>query len=316
MKEILITGAAGFIGTNLIIELLSKSPLSIIGIDNFHGFYSRNRKIQNTNKWKLNKRAKFYEIDILSKSELVKIFEENDIEAIIHLAAYPGVRNSVYHPAEVNRINYSGTKIIFEIAKEFSVNKFVFASSSSVYGNTVETPWNEDTSITTFLNPYAKSKFYSELFLKKESELSKISIICLRLFSVYGPFLRPDLALNIFSDKLIKNEPISIIGSLSNSRDFTYIKDICDAFHKSLSINNTGYSIYNIGSGKPITLKMLIETLETKLNKKANLIFEERNKAESYLTFANNLKATLELGWVPKTPFDEGIDEFLAWKSY
>ena len=268
---ILITGAAGFIGSFLARKL---GTTKCIGIDNFDPFYSASIKEKNLDKIKKeNPSFKFYRGDLLNRDFLEKVFRENDITLVVHLAAKAGVRPSLANPDEYIKINVEATTVLAETMKKFEVFRMAFGSSSSVYGEKTPTPFVETASLDSMISPYAVSKRSAEQVLKIYSQLYGFNIHCLRLFTVYGPSQRPDLAINKFLRAHLQGEKITLFGDGRMSRDYTYVGDIANGIIASTeNLLNSGkeviYEIYNLGNSTPIDLNQLIAAIRKVTGKK------------------------------------------------
>ena len=250
MKTILITGGAGFIGSTLATKLLEKNN-KVVVIDNFNDYYDPKIKYKNISKIKDNENFKIYSIDIRDRENIKKVFNENHIDIIVHLAAMAGVRPSIENPILYQEVNGLGTQIILEEAKLHDIRNLVLASSSSVYGNCKETPFREDMIVDFAISPYAATKKANEVMAHVYHKLYDMNIIMLRFFTVYGPKQRPDLAINKFTRLILNDEPIPMYGDGTTSRDYTYIDDIVDGIIKSCSYcmnNKKVYEILNIGN--------------------------------------------------------------------
>ena len=311
-ERILLTGGAGFIGSSLADKLLEKN-CKIVVIDNFDDFYppeiKRNNIAHNLN----NPDYKLYEGDICCKNLLDRIFEENNIETVIHLAAKAGVRPSLLQPAEYVRTNIEGTVNILETMKKYSVNKMIFASSSSVYGNSAAEKFREDAEVNKQISPYAASKKACEEFCYTYSKLYNIRVIVLRFFTVYGPRQRPDLAIRKFIELINKNEPVPVYGDGSALRDYTFIDDILTGIINAMHYDKTQYEIINLGGGTPVTLNEMISSIEKILGKNAKINRLPMQDGDVYRTAGDIHKARLLLGYNPQTTFEQGLKKFTDW---
>lgn len=314
MKKILVTGGAGFIGSSLINKLLDLG-FFVINIDNFDPFYSKEIKEANLQEFKNNKNYRFSEINIENFDELKEVFEENKFDQIIHLAAKAGVRPSIEKPLEYVKTNILGTTNILELAKEYEIPKMIFASSSSVYGNCDAEKFSEDLKVSNPISPYAATKLAGEQLCYTYSKLHNLQILCLRFFTVYGPKQRPDLAIHKFINLIENNEKIPFFGDGETLRDYTYIDDILDGIISAMKYENTQYEIINLGSANPIPLKTMVSTIETVLDKKAQLERLPDQQGDVKKTFADITKAKTLLNFEPKVNFKNGIENFLAWKN-
>ncbi len=309
--NILITGVAGFIGSHTAEKFLADGH-SVVGIDNFDPFYPRHFKLHNMEAFKENKSFIFFEGDILNKNLLNKLFEENKIEAVIHLAAKAGVRPSIDHIEDYYQTNVTGTLNLLECMRVKGITKMLFASSSSIYGNNTKTPFSEDDRVDNPISPYASTKKSGELLCYVYSHLYGFDISCLRFFTVFGPRQRPDLAIHKFTRLIGEGKPIPIFGDGSTGRDYTYVSDITEgiicAFQKL-----RGYNIFNLGESRVILLKDLIRVIEERLQKKAVLEFNSKQPGDVEITFADIEKAKTEIGYNPQFDLKTGIDIFVSW---
>ena len=309
--NILVTGAAGFIGSNAC-EYFIKLGHNIIGIDNFDNFYPAEFKKLNLAQLDQDKRFKFYEADIRDNKALNEIFSSKQVDVVIHLAAKAGVRPSIESTAEYYDVNVNGTVSLLESMRNHNVRKMIFASSSSIYGNNPKVPFSEVDAVDNPISPYASTKKSGELLCHVYCHLYNFSITCLRFFTVYGPRQRPDLAIHKFTRLILEGRSIPFFGDGSTSRDYTYIDDIVAGIACSLD-QIGGYKIYNLGESKVITLKDLIEVLEETLKVKAVLNKLPLQKGDVTRTYADISKARAELGYDPKFTFQTGIKKFVEW---
>ena len=311
--KILITGAAGFIGSHLCEALIKEHE--VIGIDNFCDFYDI--KIKRNNIKGLAKFDNFQIIkaDIRSKSEMEDVFSYHKFDLIIHLAAMAGVRPSIIDPVLYTEVNINGTVNLLEQCKKHNIKKFIFASSSSVYGNNKKVPFAESDPVDLPISPYAATKKSGELICHTYHHLEKISMAVLRFFTVYGPRQRPDLAIHKFARKIIAGESIPVFGDGSTQRDYTYIDDIIDGILKSVDFVDNGchYEIFNLGESQTISLSKMISTIENSLGKKAVKEILPLQPGDVDQTYADISKAKKLLGYCPKTKFKDGVDKFIDW---
>jgi UDP-glucuronate 4-epimerase len=241
-----------------------------------------------------------------------RVFAQFQPEAVVHLAARAGVRPSVADPLLYESVNVGGTVTLLEACRQFGVRKFVFASSSSVYGATDRLPFREDDGSNLPVSPYAATKIAGEKFCYTYSHLYDIRTVCLRFFTVYGPRQRPDLAIRKFVEMIDLGRPVPMFGDGSSGRDYTYIDDIVAGIRAALLLD-CPYDIFNLGNSNPVDLLTLIRTLEDALQKKAILQRLELQPGDVPFTYADIGKARRQLGFEPATPFAEGIRRFVAW---
>lgn len=312
--NILITGGAGFIGSTLADKLLNDGN-KIIVIDNFSDYYDIKLKENNIYQNLSNKNYKIYREDICNKNEVDKIFKENIINCVIHIAASAGVRASISNPELFVQSNIAGTINILEAMRKNNVNKIVFASSSSVYGNCKAEKFSEDLKVTEPISPYAATKSACEQFLYTYSKLYNIQAICLRFFTVYGPRQRPDLAIRKFIELIEQNQPIPVYGDGSTMRDYTYIDDIVSGIISAIKYDKTQYEIINLGGGSPVTLNEMIKTIEKILGKEAKINRLPMQPGDVDRTISDITKAKELLKYEPLTTFEEGIKKFIEWRN-
>ena len=307
MKTYFITGGAGFIGSTLS-ERLLKEGNKVITIDNFCDFYNPSIKEENIKKLMLEENFKIYRADIRDREVLKKIFSENDIDVVMHLAAMAGVRPSIENPVLYQEVNCTGTQNILEEMKMHNVKYGVFASSSSVYGNCKEVPFSEDMIVDFAISPYAATKKSNEVMAHVYHKLYNMNIIMLRFFTVYGPKQRPDLAINKFTRLMLNNEEIPMFGDGTTSRDYTYIDDIVDGICKACNYamnNKNVYEIINLGNSTPISLKEMIKEIAKVVGITPKIKELPMQPGDVERTYANIDKAKKLLGYEPKTSFDE-----------
>lgn len=312
--KVLITGVAGFIGSHLADRLLAEGH-SVVGIDNFDPFYPRSAKEENLRGAQEHERFSFFEADIRSKEDLEQLAAELDgIDAIAHLAAKAGVRPSVADPAGYHEVNVVGTANVLELARGLGVRQFVFASSSSVYGVNPNVPWKETDKVLLPISPYASTKVCCELMGHVYSHLYGMRFIALRLFTVYGPRQRPDLAIRKFSQRITNGDPIEVFGDGSTRRDYTYVDDIVSGFVSALSYRGSDYEIINLGNDHTIPLKDLLDVLENSLGQKAMRQYRPEQPGDVPQTWADIAKARELLAYTPAVSIDRGIPCFLKWE--
>ena len=310
---IVITGVAGFIGSNLA-EHFIKNGIPVLGIDNFDSFYSREIKVNNLSNLVNSPLFTFLEGDITNVQFLNSIRIKPSI--VIHLAAKAGVQPSLLNPQEYLSVNVQGTINMLEWMKRVECKKFIFASSSSVYGNNNSIPFSElDTSINP-VSPYAFTKRSCELLNYTYHHLYQFDIINLRFFTVYGPRQRPDLAIHKFVASIHEGKSIKQFGEGDTQRDYTYIDDIVHGIQNAvdyISTNKNIYEIFNLGNNSPISLLGLIEIIEKTIRKKAIKEYLPEQPGDMRITFANIEKAKDLLNYHPIIGLEEGIERFYKW---
>lgn len=310
--KILLTGAAGFIGSHLSERLLSLGH-EVIGIDNFDPFYDRSIKEENLSISREHKSFEFYEIDFASQPNELNTLPDFDV--LIHLAAKAGVRPSIENPKAYIEANYTGTLNLLEFLKERGVKKMVFASSSSVYGNCPNIPFTETEPLDKPISPYAFTKRGCEMMNYTYHHLENIDMVNLRFFTVYGPRQRPDLAIHKFIKKILNNEPIQMFGDGSTARDYTFVDDIVTGILSSMDyvLNNSCFEIINLGNNQPVKLHELIANIEEAVGKKAVIEQLPMQPGDVDITFANIEKAQRLLGYQPTTNIKTGLAKFVEW---
>ncbi len=315
MKTYFITGGAGFIGSSLAEQLL-KNGNKVVTIDNFCDFYNPKIKENNVKELMNNVNFKLYKEDIRNRQAIKQIFDENKIDVVMHLAAMAGVRPSIENPILYQEVNCMGTQNILEEMRHHNILNLVMASSSSVYGNCKEVPFNEDMVVDFAISPYAATKKSNEVMTHVYHKLYNMNVVMLRFFTVYGPKQRPDLAINKFTRLMLNNEEIPMFGDGFTSRDYTYIDDIVDGIIKTCeyTLNNKDvYEILNIGNSEPVTLKEMIQVIGDVLNIKPKIKQLPMQPGDVNRTYADITKAKKMLGYEPKTTFREGIKNFINW---
>mgnify|MGYP004457765149 CR=1 FL=1 len=311
----LVTGGAGFIGSSLADDLLKKNN-KVVVIDNFCDFYNPQIKENNIKNALENENFKLYRGDIRDKELLNKIFNENNIDVVVHLAAMAGVRPSIENPVLYQEVNCLGTQNILEFMKEKRIMNLVMASSSSVYGNSKTVPFKETDIVDFAISPYAATKKANEVMTHVYHKLYNINVIMLRFFTVYGPRQRPDLAINKFTRLMLEGKKIPMFGDGSTSRDYTYIGDIVDGIERSVNycLNNSNvYEILNLGNSSPVSLKEMINIIGKCLNVVPDIEELPMQPGDVDRTYACIDKAKNMIGYNPQTPFEEGIKKFVKW---
>jgi len=311
MRSALVTGGAGFIGSHLVHRLLTEG-WRVTVVDNFDPFYDPGIKRTNVAPHLEYVNYSLIEADVRDVHSLrERLSGEHDV--IVHLAAKAGVRPSIRDPIGYQEVNVRGTQSLLELARESGVRHFVFASSSSVYGTNPNAPWQEDASVLVPISPYAASKVAAELLGHVYSHLYGIRFISLRLFTVYGPRQRPDLAIHKFARLMLKGKPVPIYGDGSSSRDYTYIDDIVQGVRAAMDYSSSDYEIINLGSNKTVSLLEMVRAVEEALGMKARLEFLPPEPGDVPQTWADVEKARRLLGFRPNTPLVEGLRRFARW---
>ena len=308
--NILVTGGAGFIGSHVCRRLLSDGH-AVTLIDDFNDYYDP--AIKRANVAAMGGAAKVVEGDIRDRGEIQQLFAEGKFETVIHIAARAGVRPSVNDPQLYIDTNITGTHHLLEASRQNAVKRFVFASSSSVYGLSKTVPFSEDLALPQTLSPYAATKLAGEHLCGNYSYLFGLRAVCLRFFTVYGPGQRPDLAIHKFTDAIHKGLAIPQYGDGTTRRDYTYIDDIVQGVMGALKYEGPLFDIFNLGENQTITLAELIREIEKGLGKKAVIERLPEQQGDMPLTSADITKARALLGYNPQTKIAEGIPKFIAW---
>lgn len=309
--NILVTGGAGFIGSHLAEKLLTNKH-QVVVIDNFDPFYDRAIKEKNLEQARGYNTFKLHTADIRDHEALEQIFKETPFELIIHIAAKAGVRPSIADPVGYYQTNVKGTVNLLEQCKKHDIKKFIFASTSSIYGNNKKVPFSENDPVDFPISPYAATKKAAELIFHTYHHLYEMDIFCLRFFTVYGPRQRPDLAIHKFFKLISQDKPIPLFGDGSTSRDYTYIEDILDGILKSIE-RLSGYDIINLGESQTISLLSLVELIEQIIGKKAKKEFLPMQPGDVNQTYADISKAKKLLDYNPKTNIEQGLVQFYDW---
>lgn len=315
MKQILITGGAGFIGSSLINKLIEEPDVSITCIDNFDPFYSPKVKRENIKPFLKKSNFNFIKLDIRNSKKLKSKLTKN-FDTIIHLAAKVGIKPSLVDPVTYTEVNISGTQNLLELAKKLKCKQFIFASSSSVYGINSSVPWGENEHVLMPISPYASTKLSGELLGHVYSHLYDIRFIGLRFFSVYGPKQRPDLVIHKFTKLISEGKPITLYGDGKTKRDYTFIDDIISGIISAIHYSNSQYEIINLGNNRPVELLRLIKALEKVIGKKAIINKLPERPGDAPVTFANIAKAQKMLNYEPKTSLSKGIQKFVDWFNH
>jgi len=309
--RILVTGGAGFIGSHLC-ERLVRMGHQVAILDDLNDFYSPELKRANLAAVQAAGRVEIHIGDIRDTAAVEQVFSGFRPETVCHLAARAGVRPSLEQPLLYEETNVRGTLVLLEAARKHGLGKFVFASSSSIYGAANRTPFREDDNTNWPVSPYAATKIAGEKLCYTYSHLYGIPVICLRFFTVYGPRQRPDLAIHKFTRLMAAGRPIPFFGDGSTGRDYTYIDDILAGLLAALDYD-CRYEIFNLGNSHPVTLTEMVAELEQALGRKAILDRQPEQPGDVPITFADISKAERLLGYRPQTPFREGIQRFIAW---
>ena len=309
--DLLVTGGAGFIGSHLCESLLEKGH-SVICIDNFNDYYDPKIKEKNIENCLKNKNFILFRKDITNIDEIKKIFENHKIEQVLHLAARVGVRESIHKPILFEEVNIKGTLNLLNLCKEFNIKKFIFISSSSIYGENKKIPYSESDPTNNIISPYAATKRSAEILCETYNRLYGMNITCLRLFTVYGPRGRPEMAPYKFTKLIDEEKELPMFGDGSSKRDYTYVRDIVDGIVSAVN-KNLKFEIINLGNSKPVELKKFISIREKTVGKKAKIKKLPCQKGDVSITFADISKAKELLNYSPKVNLEQGIRNFFEW---
>ena len=305
--KVLVTGVAGFIGMHCAQRLAARGD-EVVGVDNLSPYYSVQLKRDRLERLRID----FHELDIANASELKKVFERAKPEAVLHLAAQPGVRYSLENPAVYVETNLVGFANLLECCRHYPPRNLVFASSSSVYGANSELPWSESQNVDHPVSLYAATKKSNELMAHVYSHLFGLHATGLRYFTVYGPWGRPDMSPMLFARAILDDKPISVFNHGDMQRDFTYVDDIVEGTLRVLD-HPQRYAVYNIGNHQPVALLDYIAELERALGKKARLEMKPMQPGDVKATYADTTALERAVGFAPSTPIAQGLQRFAAW---
>ncbi len=308
--RILVTGGAGFIGSHLAEKLLAAEH-EVVVLDDFNDFYDP--QIKHANIAGFASDVAVCHVDLRDAESVRSLFRREKLDAIVHLAARAGVRPSIQHPRLYYDTNVIGTLHLLEAARVTGVERFIFASSSSVYGASKTIPFSEDEHLTQTLSPYAATKIAGEFLCSTYSHLHQMRVVALRYFTVYGPRQRPDLAIHQFTRRICAGQPIDRFGDGSTRRDYTYIDDIIQGTMAALDYSGPLYDVFNLGESQTVQLKDLISAIESALRKKAKINELPEQPGDMPLTYADISKARKLLGYNPTTKLSEGLPKFVEW---
>lgn len=326
-KKVLVTGSAGFIGYHVSKKLL-ESGWSVFGIDNLNSYYSVQIKKNRIRELTKNVKFIFKKIDLINYKEIYKLVSANNIKIIVHLAAQAGVRYSITNPMAYVKSNLIGFTNILEVSRRCNCKHLIYASTSSVYGASINSPYKENNVASHPVAFYGATKRSNELMAHSYSYMYKLPTTGLRFFTVYGPWGRPDMSLFIFVKNILNNKPINIFNRGDHTRDFTYVEDVSESIKRLInkppkitkknkfdnpSTSSAPYRILNIGNSKKINLMQYVRTIEEILKKKAKIKFLPMQKGDIKSTLANNLKVKKLINFSPNTKISVGIKKFINW---
>ena len=311
MKTYLVTGAAGFIGFHVSRALLARGDL-VLGLDNLNDYYDVSLKEARLRLLQETERFTFYREDLANREGLAKVFGQNRIQVVCNMAAQAGVRYSLVNPFAYQSSNLEGFLNIIHLSQEHQVENFVYASSSSVYGNNKKVPFSVQDRVDNPISLYAATKKANELVAHTYSHLYSLPCSGLRFFTVYGPWGRPDMALFIFTKAITENQPIEVYNFGKMRRDFTYIDDIVQGVLASMD-RPVPYALYNLGNSRAVDLLYFIECIEKELGKKAEKKMLPMQPGDVVETYADISESERDLGFQPSTRIEEGIASFISW---
>lgn len=312
--KVMVTGCAGFIGSHLCEKLLSLN-YQVVGVDNFDPFYDIKLKKRNLQNFIDHSEFEFVEVDIADKGRFENSFPEG-VDLIVHLAAKAGVRPSIEDPAGYIRANITATQNVLDVMKNKGIKKMAFASSSSVYGNTKQTPFSESMDVSFPISPYAATKKACELINYTYHHLFELDIVNMRFFTVFGPRQRPDLAIHKFTKLIRGGQPVTLFGDGTTARDYTYIDDTLAGIVGVIDylFNHEGvFETVNLGNNQPVGLKKMVQTIYEATGESPNLIYKPMQPGDVDITFADISKAKALFGYQPAFDFDEGVKRFIEW---
>jgi UDP-glucuronate 4-epimerase len=313
MRNVRVTGGAGFIGSHLVARLLSEGVWRVVVLDDFNDFYDPSLKRRNVAPYEGRDGFRLHEADIRDRAALERVFAGEEFDCVVHLAARAGVRPSLAEPVLYAETNINGTLNLLEAARARGVRQFVFGSSSSVYGENEKVPFAEEDPVTRPISPYAATKAAGELLCHTYSHLFGLRCVCLRFFTVYGARQRPDLAIHKFARLISAGKPIPVFGDGTTRRDYTYVDDIIAGVRAAMDYDASAYEVFNLGESRTVELRELIALLEKELGREASIDRQPAQPGDVPQTFADISKARRLLGYDPRTPIEEGVRRFVGW---
>ncbi|HEX8293207.1 MAG TPA: GDP-mannose 4,6-dehydratase [Pyrinomonadaceae bacterium] len=313
MRNVLVTGGAGFIGSHLVARLLAEGRWRVTVVDDFNDFYDPALKRRNVGPHLGRAEFALREADIRDRAALEEVFGEAEFDTVVHLAARAGVRPSLAEPVLYAETNINGTLNLLELARARGVRQFVFGSSSSVYGENEKVPFAEDDPVNRPISPYAATKAAGELLCHTYSHLFGLRCLALRFFTVYGARQRPDLAIHKFARLISAGRPIPVFGDGTTRRDYTFVDDIIAGVRAAMDYEASDYEVVNLGGSRTVSLSELVALLERELGRKAVIDRRPPQPGDVPQTYADVTKARRLLGYDPRTPIEEGIRRFVGW---
>jgi UDP-glucuronate 4-epimerase len=311
---VLVTGGAGFIGSHLIERLLARpGDARIVCVDQFNDYYDPSLKRANVAGFAADPRVTIVERSFCDAPAMRELLAKHRVKHVVHLGAYAGVRASIANPFVYEESNVRGTLAMLEAARACPVERFLLISSSTVYGAGAAVPFQEDAPLGMPLSPYAATKRAAELLGQTYHHLHQVPVVCLRPFSVYGPRIRPDLAMRVFAESIVSGRPVPLFGDGSVRRDFTHVSDICDGLLAALQAEHVVGEAINLGHHEPIAMRDLLAMLEQALGRKAIIDRRPAQASDMPVTCADLTKARRLLGYQPRVSLTDGIRDFVAW---
>jgi UDP-glucuronate 4-epimerase len=316
---VLVTGGAGFIGSHFVralaeAKLPAEAAARIVVLDNFNPYYDPSLKRANAASLSPLQSVQIVEGDFCDAAAMERLFAEHRFQYVVHLGGSPGVPHSVSHPAEVLHNNVQGTLSLLEAARKYPVERFLFSSSSTVYGQGAAAPFVEDAPLGVPASPYGVSKRAAELLGLNYFRLHQVPFVSLRLFNVYGPRLRPELSLAAFTRAVLRGEPLRLYGDGSVLRDFTHVSDICRGLIAALTAPNVAGECVNLGHNEPVSIRRLISLIESAAGVTVKIDFLPRRGEDLPLTHADLTEAGRLLGYQPTVSIEQGVEEYVAWQ--
>jgi UDP-glucuronate 4-epimerase len=313
MTKVLVTGGAGFIGSHLVDRLMNDGATRVTVVDSFTGFYDPAIKHANISHHLPRDDFELVEADITSSTAMSELFGRASFDCVVHLAARAGVLPSLVDPLAYEETNVRGTFTLLEAARRNGVPRFIFGSSSSVYGVNSKVPFSEDDPLANPISPYAATKIAGEAACRVYSQLYDLRVVCLRLFTVYGARQRPDLAIHKFARLISAGQPVPIFGDGTTRRYYTYIDDIISGVVAAMNYDRSQFEVINLGESQTVELRRLVELLEQALGKKAMVDHQPPQLGDVPITYADVSKARQLLGYDPQTKIETGINRFVDW---
>ena len=313
MKNILVTGGAGFIASHLVDHLLRIGGARVTVVDNFNDFYDPVIKRANIAAHLERDDFELVEADIADRRVMYRLFARARFDCVVHMAARAGVRPSLQDPLAYEEANVRGTFTLLEAAHRNGVSRFIFGSSSSVYGANSKVPFSEDDPVATPISPYAATKIAGEAACHVYSHLYDLRVVCLRLFTVYGARQRPDLAIHKFARLISQGRPVPIYGDGASRRDYTYIDDIISGIVAAMNYDRSQFEVFNLGESQTVELRRLVELLEQALGKRALIDRQPPQPGDVPVTCADISKARRLIGYNPQTTIEAGLERFVDW---